>query len=268
MNVNWEFESELALKAVSKTAELLVNSSEVPKIDLKGDHKDIVTEADISCEAIILEILKATSHTIVGEESSTKTDVSKVLDNPAVWFVDPIDGTTNFASGMPLYGSSIGLYAKGEFVVGAVCVPPQRELFFTYGDHGSFMNGRRLSVKNRVLKSASIVASFSNSKVFKEQRQKEYSLFGKLNEASRTNLRLGSAAINICYVADGRLHGAYGFNACMWDIAGGLAIAKQAGCKIYLNLNVESLTASYVVGVPTVATELFSILKEEGFLHE
>ncbi|MFN8790921.1 MAG: inositol monophosphatase family protein [Bdellovibrionales bacterium] len=268
MVVEWEREAELALKSVSKTSEILMGGLDVSKIDLKGDHKDIVTEHDVLCEKIILDVLKDSPIQAISEESAPSPQSIHDLFESSCWLVDPIDGTTNFSSSMPLYASSVGLVVKGQFVVGAVSVPPQREIFFTYGNQGSFLNGKRMHIKDRALKSASIVASFSNSKTFKEVRQREYTLFGKVNESARTALRLGSAAVNICYTACGRLHGAYGFNAQLWDIAGGLAVASQAGCKIYTRIHPKSFTIDYIVGTPTVATELNALFQDEGVYNE
>lgn len=268
MEVNLEFESELALKAVSLTSEVLSVRPDAPKINIKDNHKDIVTEFDVSCEAIIHQVLSKSAHAIIGEEGFYQEDKMETLNGRYVWFVDPIDGTSNFTSGLPLYASSVGLVYNNDFLVGAVSVPPQRELFFTYGTQGSYLNGRILKIQDRELKSSIIAVSFSNAKHNENYKQIEYELFGKLNEISRSSLRLGSAAVNICYTADSRLHVACGFNAKLWDIAGGLAIAKQAGCRIYLDVNKENLTAHYVVGAPTAAEEVYLILNKKGYFNE
>jgi myo-inositol-1(or 4)-monophosphatase len=262
--IKWEFESELALKAASTAGEILSSIGDIQNIQTKDGHKDVVTEYDLQCEKIISEIIAKSKHSIVGEEIGNKNADSFSAQADATWFVDPIDGTTNFVSGMPFYCSSVGLVERGEFVVGAVSVPKLKELYFTFGDQGSYLNGKRLSCKNTSLSQATLAVSFSNAKKFADRRAKEYSLYGRVNEVCRTALRLGSAAVNICYVADGRLHGAYGFNASLWDIAGALAVAKGAGCTVAVQFKPGTYFADYVVGSSQVVQELRQILKEEG----
>lgn len=265
MEINWELEAELALRAVGAASEFLQSQTEAPKTSQKENHKDIVTQYDLACEKIIKEILAPSQFSLTGEESHQLND-NKV---GSTWFIDPIDGTSNFSTGFPLYATSVGLYHHDKFALGAVGVPAHRELFFTFGNQGSYLNGKLIKTQaHGQLKNSLVAISFSSSSKGSENRKKEYALFGELNDKARTTLRLGSAAVNICYTADNRLQAACGFHAKLWDIAGGIAIAAQAGCKIILNLNMKQLTANYIVASPTVADEIFAVVNEKGYFNE
>jgi myo-inositol-1(or 4)-monophosphatase len=223
------------------------------KIRTKESLRDIVTDFDTRIEKVIFEILQASGHKIIGEES-----FSGEFDTPGepVWVVDSIDGTANFVSGMPLYAASVGLCQNEKFLIGAVGLPATKELFFTHGDSAAFLNGKLLSPTPTDMKNALIAVSFSGAKGEEEFRRREFQLFGTINDSSRGCLRLGSAATNICYVALGRLQAAYGFQAQIWDVAAGLAIAERAGCQLHTMRRKNSTKIDYIVGAPDVVKEI------------
>ncbi|HNW39848.1 MAG TPA: inositol monophosphatase family protein, partial [Candidatus Omnitrophota bacterium] len=166
-------------------------------------------------------------------------------------------------SSLPFYAVSVGFMHNAKFSAGAVIIPAQKELFFTMGNQRSFMNNKPLKAGAAELERSLIVASFSSRSCGSKTRIKEYAVFGKFNDMSRGCLRLGSAAINICYVAAGRLQCAYGIGNKIWDVAGALAVAIRAGCKTYIEFTKESNTVNYAVGVTGVVEKIARILKQE-----
>ena len=229
---------------------LLVDGS----VRVKESRRDVTTRLDTIIEANIKRILKPSGHPIVGEETSSN-DFKKSRPDGFTWFVDPIDGTANFISSVPFYAISVGLVSKNKFLIGAVALPEQKEIFFTFGKRGAYLNGKGLKVRTSSIEDALLAASFSGGFDALDERKKEYELFGKFNDMGRGCLRIGSAAVNICYVAKGRLQGAYGISAKVWDVAGALAVASQAGCKVYLEWKGTN-KINYVVGVEGVAEKI------------
>ncbi len=263
MNTKWLFESSLALKSTSTSAKLIEERcAESLAFQTKGTSRDIVTELDIIIEKHIKEILGTSKYQIIGEETSKNGDLN-IIPNEPTWFIDPIDGTANFISSMPFYAISVGLATDSEFLVGAVVAPALKEIFFTMGDKGSFMNGKILKVCSADLRNSLIAVGFSGSYSNEIKRKQEYLFFGILNDNSRGCLRLGSASVNICYVAAGRLQSAYGISNKIWDVAGAIAIAIQAGCKVYIDWIKETHQISSVVGAGGVTDKIAEMLKEE-----
>lgn len=258
----WEKESELALRAVATTGELITERPERLAYSTKESARDLVTELDLQIERQIAAVL-GDGFPIVGEETSP--DALPVDPDAGHWLVDPIDGTTNLICGLPYFAVSVGLRVNRRFVIGAVSVPALKELFFTYGDRGAFLNGRPLHAPSSGKLSTSLVAaSFSGTIGDPEQRRRQYQLFGEVNDAGRGCLRLGSAAVNICYVAAGRLQAAYGLCARPWDIAGALAVAQQAGCAVALKA-APSGRVDYAVGAVEVVQALRALMDQHGF---
>lgn len=264
MTRNWLEESEVALKAAVLGAEILEDKyKDVAILGKKESQRDIVTNVDIEIEKQISVLLKTTRYRIVGEETAQKVDIDR---KGYRWFIDPIDGTANFVAAIPYYAVSVGLASALKFTVGAVVVPSLKEMFFTIGTEGSYMNGKALKVGSARLKDSLIAVAFSGSSSDEEQRQREYETFGLLNDSSRGCLRLGSAAVNICYVSAGRLQAAYGIGNKIWDVAGALAIASQAGCHVYTEWYTGT-RISYVVGARDVADALAEFLGEKDLAN-
>ncbi|MFA5410450.1 MAG: inositol monophosphatase [Candidatus Omnitrophota bacterium] len=263
MKANWVLESELALKAIS-TSLSIIEGQTPENIDFKnkGTPRDIVTELDIAVEKHIREILSSSGYQIIGEEGSKDNKLSISPDKPA-WFIDPIDGTTNFISSLPFYAISAGLMLDSRFLTGAVVMPALKEIFFTMGDRGAFMNGKALKVHPASLENSLIAASISGRYSNKTARRKEYDFFGIINDKSRGCLRTGCASFNICYVASGRLQCAYGVANKLWDVAGAFPIALQAGCKAYIERVKGINEISYVVGSGGAVDTIAEMLREK-----
>jgi myo-inositol-1(or 4)-monophosphatase len=172
------------------------------------------------------------------------------------WLVDPIDGTVNFANGLPYFAISVGLWDGRCFPVGAVSMPAFKELYFTQGEEGAFLNGQRLNVEPAVIDQALIGAGLPSRAEDREQ----YDTFGRVNEATRGCLRLGSAASLVCLVACGRLQGAYGVAVKMWDVAGALAVARQAGADVSIRYTGSEPIIDFVAAAPGIGGPLRELL--------
>ena len=264
MDLKWLKESELALKAVSTSADMIEEThTEGLAVSTKSSYRDLVTELDVAIEQHIKKVLSVSKYAIVGEES-TKGDALILPANAPVWMVDPIDGTTNFISSIPFYSTSVGLIEGTKFLVGAVAMPALKEMYFTMGDEGAYKNGKRLKLSPATIKNSLVVASFSGTHLGDEQRRNEYKFFGTINDASRGCLRLGSASVNICYVASGKLQAAYGIANRIWDVAGAISVAQRAGAKVYFEQLEGTSKVNFAVGCPDATDELAGMLKTAG----
>jgi len=198
------------------------------KSGLKIKHKgriDLVTEIDIACEKLIVDAIKKTypSHGILTEEGSNKESTSDSL-----WIIDPLDGTTNFAHGFPIFAVSIALEVDGEIVL-AVCYDPLRdELFTAIKGGGAFMNGKAISVSSTDKLENSLVATGFPYDLKTNQRN-NINNFVKVVKECQAVRRPGAAVIDLCYVACGRFDAFWEQRLCPWDMAAGQLVVLEAG---------------------------------------
>lgn len=198
------------------------------RVDKKGVI-DLVTDVDVEVErgfrAMIAE--RFPDHQVLAEELG---GASAVPPGPC-WVFDPIDGTTNYAHGLPIFCASLALEIDGRADVAAVYDPTRKELFTAERGGGAFLNGRRLKVSDAaVLLDAMVVTGFPYDV---HQRVDEIvGLFGAFVGRARAVRRLGSAALDLCYVAAGRLDGFWETDLKPWDIAAGLLIVQEAGGRV------------------------------------
>jgi len=261
MSFNWVKEAELSLKSVSSAAEIIETQyKNLNGFRTKESPRDIVTELDIAIEHYLVKELSVSGYHIIGEETTSDEDIGPYLNQP-VWYLDPIDGTANFISSVPFYAISAGLAVGFNFVAGTVILPALREIYFISDIGTSFVNGKQLKSDSADLKSSLLAMAFSGTSYNIPQRKKQYQAFGYLNDNSRGCLRTGSAAINICYAASGRIQAAVGLSNKIWDIAGGLAIARGAHCKIHLEWIKGTNRVNYIVGSDGVTQEIAEYLR-------
>ncbi len=189
---------------------------------------DLVTEADTGSEkAVIEEIQKVfPDHGVLAEESGESGSVS---DHQ--WIIDPLDGTTNFAHGIPIFCVSIAYAHSGDLQVGVVFNPVSGELFTGVKGSGAQLNNRPIGVsKTKAISESLLVTGFPYN--FKEIFDQVNTRFGNCLKASRGVRRLGSAALDLCYLACGRFEGFWEQNLNPWDTAAGVIISQEAGAKI------------------------------------
>lgn len=194
--------------------------------------KDLVTEADTSAQCVIRSILLAAypSHDFLGEEDpvATEPDMSTGRRGSSFrWIVDPLDGTANYVHGLPGFAVSIGLERGGGLLAGVVFDPRLDECFVAALGSGAELNGKPLSVSAcRSLRQAMVAASFPPNI---NRNSPEIPRFADVLVQSHSLRRLGSAALNLCYVAAGRLD-AYWTTGCkVWDVAAGVLMVREAG---------------------------------------
>lgn len=195
------------------------------KIEYKTNESNLVTEIDKASEELIINFIKEKypSHSILAEEGG---DVRK--NSEYLWVVDPLDGTTNFAHGLPIFSVSIGVQKSGETIVGVVYDVMRDIVFFAEKGSGAFANSDKINVsKVNKLEHSLLVTGFPYNVA--ENPEGAFERFTILTKKSRGMRRLGSAAIDFCYLASGVFDGFWEVHLHPWDICAGKLIAEEAG---------------------------------------
>ncbi len=189
---------------------------------------DLVTEVDRDVERMFRALIGARfpDHTILAEEFEARGDRERTSRH--TWVFDPVDGTTNYAHGLPIFCSAASLEIDGEPVVAAVYDPSRRELFTAERGVGAWMNGVPMRVSHAKNLIDSLLCTGFPYTVHEESRRL-LDVFGAFLETSRAVRRLGSAAIDLCYVAAGRLDGFWEMQLNPWDISAGALLVSEAG---------------------------------------
>ncbi len=220
-------ELEVAIAAAEAAGEVLRDGfGRQHRIEYKGEA-DLVTEADREAERIIGEILRKAfpDHGILTEESGETEGQSD-----ARWIVDPLDGTTNYAHGVPFFCTSIALERAGEVVVGVVHDPMAKETYAAERGGGATLNGDPIVVSGTDEPAQALLGtSFADRP---EELVAGLDLFGRFAGLARGIRRLGSGALDLCYVAAGKLEGCYEQGFSTWDVAAGVLIVEEAGGKV------------------------------------
>lgn len=197
-------------------------------ISNKEGINNLVTQADFAADKAVREVIKRNhpDHGIVSEE-----DVEVISDSDYKWIIDPIDGTVNFANGIPICCVSIGLEYKSEMLMGAVFNPMMNEFFFAEKGKGAFLNDKKISVSDKSdLLTSCLVTGFPYS--YLDEENGPLQVFEKFIRKGIPVRRLGSAAIDLCWVAAGRFDGFYEHQLYAWDSAAGFIIVEEAGGKV------------------------------------
>ncbi|MEJ2617777.1 MAG: inositol monophosphatase family protein [Ignavibacteriaceae bacterium] len=195
------------------------------KIEYKSNETNLVTEIDKASEKHILDFIKKKypAHNILAEESGEKKSGSEYL-----WVVDPLDGTTNFAHGLPIFSVSIGLQKNGKTIIGVVYDVMQDITYFAEEGSGAYANTERIKVSlNEKINHSVLVTGFPYN--ISENPENALEIFSALTRKARAIRRLGSAAIDLCYVARGVFDGFWELFLHPWDICAGMLIVEEAG---------------------------------------
>jgi myo-inositol-1(or 4)-monophosphatase len=198
------------------------------KIDKKGAI-DLVTEVDLEVERMFRDLVaeRFPEHVVLAEEFG---GAEGPPDRPC-WIFDPLDGTTNYAHGLPVFSTSLALEIDGEIVVGAIYDPTRRELFTATRGGGAFLNGVPMRVTSTAsLIDALLVTGFPYS--VHQERGELVSLFAAFLAEAQAVRRLGSAALDLCYVAAGRFDAFWEQHLHPWDMAAGALMLTEAGGTI------------------------------------
>ena len=188
---------------------------------------DLVTEADVAAQKVIHEQLvdRFPTHGFLGEESLTHAGTSEYR-----WIIDPLDGTSNYVHRFPFYAVSIGLEKAGELILGVVYDPNRDEMFHGLRGQGAFANGKRLCVTKRTRVADSLlIASFPPGATAEHAAIRR---FLKVLPVAQSVQRSGSAAMNLAYVAAGRLDGFWSQSLKPWDMAAGVLLVTEAGGRV------------------------------------
>ena len=203
----------IMIKAAEKASKALIRDfGEIEKlqVSIKGPT-DFVSNADLKAEKIIIEELKKARpyYSIISEEDGSETN----KDKNNIWIIDPIDGTTNFLHGIPHFAISIALKTGNEIVSGLIYDPIKDEMFYAEKDSGAFFNNQRIRVSKKREFNSCLFATGGPSG----------------NEIDLPLRKTGSAALDMAYVAAGRLDGYFQNGLNLWDIAAGIILIKEAG---------------------------------------
>ncbi len=223
---NFEFVPQMSEIAREAGALLMEFFQRHVKIEYKGDA-DLVTEADRTSEKLILERIRAKwpSHEVIGEEGARIETGGDYR-----WYVDPLDGTTNFAHGYPVFCVSLGLAFQGKHKAAVLYDPTRDELFAAERGKGAVLNGEAISVSKTPKLAQSLVATGFPS--HKRHKNPNIYFYHQITLKTHGVRRAGSAALDLASVACGRFDGFWEFNLNAWDLAAGVLIVEEAGGKV------------------------------------
>jgi len=224
----FDVELSVAGEAARRGGDILLRMmGDSHRIIKKGDI-DLVTEADLASEKAILESIRRhfPGDAILAEESGKQG-----VKGPRTWLVDPLDGTTNYAHGFPFFAVSVGLEIENEVVMGVVYNPCMGEFFEAVAGMGAFLNGNPIQVSGTLGFEESLLATGFPYDVH-ERPGRVLSLLEKILTRAQGVRRLGSAALDLCYVAAGRLDGFWEEDLKPWDTAAGVAMVREAGGRL------------------------------------
>lgn len=221
--------TSLALECASRAAELVAGAAGAKRelVETKSSGTDVVTEVDRASERLLTEQLSRSrpDDAILGEEGASLQGSSGVR-----WVLDPLDGTTNYLYGLPPYAVSVAAEVNGEPAAAAVVDAATMEAYTATAGSGAWLDGRRLRLGPPPPLATSLIGTGFSYDAGSRRRQAEV-LLGVLPEV-RDIRRAGSAALDLCYVAAGRLDGFYETGLKHWDWAGGALVATEAGAWV------------------------------------
>lgn len=222
-------------------------------IEEKQNVFDVVTVADKASEKLIIDNIRAKypDHSILSEESGTEEHHSDWR-----WIIDPLDGTTNYSNGLPIFSVSIGLEYKGDVVAGVVYAPYLGELFRAIKGCGATLNGKPIHCGSKTsLDTAVLTTGMPYDRDINPDNNLDN--ISRLCTKVRGTRRYGSAAVDLCYVAAGFFDGYWELNLNPWDVAAGILIAREAGARV------ERFRPDRGISVCAANPQLFDALRKE-----
>ncbi len=244
----------VATAAAQRAGRLQAAHAGHPKtVETKRHAIDFVTEIDRESEAIIRRAIGRAfpDHGFLGEERTRANP-----DAPYQWIVDPLDGTTNFVHGFPLFAVSIGLVLRGRPVVGVIHDPIRRETFTAIKGYGTRLNGKRVHV-TRTNTMAQSLLSTGFSITFRKDPAPFLHWFELMQRHSHAVRRIGTTAISLAWTACGRQDGFYEIDLAPWDIAAGILLVEEAGGRV----------TDYAGKRPRLADSQIQIIASNGRIH-
>lgn len=230
---------DLALRAAAQVAPALAHAHKNPKdVSTKSDRWDLLTEFDPWCESQIWSFLSSQvpNSVIFGEEGGIRRpdgsalELGEVGDDTVMWIVDPIDGTSNFAAGLPYFCISIGVARGGKMLAGVISAPAL-DLTWSANDHAAFFNGEPLTTPPAPsAERATLVTDYPQPRIL-QARPETLEDYREMSLAFQTLRRTGSCALDLAFVACGWASACLAASPKPWDFAGGAHIATQAGAR-------------------------------------
>ncbi len=221
---------KLARRAAQSAGDvILANYGKELNVQTKSSEVDLVTQVDIECDALIREILQeeAPEDTLITEESYQHGETIRL---ESAWIVDPLDGTTNYAHAFPHFAVSIAYVEQGEPKIGVIFDPLKNELFTAIAGEGAMRNGVPIHTNNtQEMGRALLATGFPYDIQSGDSRQNNLNLMSAFLERSHGIRRAGAAALDLAYVACGRLDGFWEMRLAPWDVAAGLLLMQEAG---------------------------------------
>ncbi|MDC0936865.1 inositol monophosphatase family protein [Pirellulales bacterium] len=191
---------------------------------------DMVTDADLASEKAVIEVIRSQfpDHAIVGEESAgSKATIRQLLGDEYCWVIDPLDGTANYVHGYPCYAVSVAVACRGELAAGVVWDPVANEVFAASAGGGATLNGKQIGVsETKAPRKALVAVSFPPGVTADSTDMRAFLRIAPVVQAVR---RTGSAALNLAYVACGRLDAHWAHHIHPWDSAAGILLIREAG---------------------------------------
>ncbi len=237
-----------------------LNRLEKLEVEVKG-HNDFVSDADRKAEQIVIDTVHKhyPDHAIHAEESGVQGE------SDTVWIIDPLDGTTNFLHGFPVFAVSIGVQVKGRVEHGVVYDPLRQELFTASRGQGAQLDGRKIRVSGRRDLEFALVGTGFPFRQGQRELEPYMNMLRKVLENTSGVRRPGAAAIDLCYVAAGRLDAFFETGLAAWDLAAGSLIIREAGGIVSGLDGSENYmeTGHILTGTPRVYSALAKLCSRE-----
>jgi myo-inositol-1(or 4)-monophosphatase len=254
--------STIVTRVMKPLADARADASADPRALVRGTKStgtDMVTEMDLWAERVITDALvhARPADAIVGEEGTRREGTSGVE-----WYVDPIDGTTNYLYGHPGYSVSLGASVHGDLVIGVVGDPTLGDLFRARRGGGAFRNELPLAVSTRASLADALVGTGFGYRP--DRRRAQAQVLERVLPEIRDIRRMGGAAIDLCSVACGRLDAYYEFGIAPWDVAAGSVIAAESGALVTDLDGQPTLGPMIVAAAPALHGDLCRLLRSAG----
>lgn len=259
--------------SIEEVIQLAMDAGEILRAGFGKQHQitmkseiDPVTEVDRQSEAFLVSRIRANhpGDLIIGEESGVHGAGSR--PDAGQWIIDPLDGTVNYSHGLPIFAVSIAFARNGRVELGVVYDPMQNECFSAEHGKGAYLNGKRINVSktDKMIRSLLCTGFAYDVQTARANNLDYFSAFTLKSQAVR---RLGSAALDLCYVAAGRLDGFWELSLNAWDVAAGILLVEEAGgiaTDIAGNATVLKPPYSILAANPHIHPQMLAILNEAG----
>lgn len=251
-----------AKEAAEAAKEVLTGFFQKARIYEKGNSNNLVTEADIKAQEAIHRIIGSyfPEHKFYSEEGETRDS----LEEKDLWIIDPLDGTNNYAHGIPFFCISIAYAHRGEVLYGCILDPNLNEFYSARKGGGAHLNGLPIKVSPRRSLSDSMIATGFYYDRGDRMRRTLDSIEALFYAGMRGIRRIGSAALDLCWVAAGRMEGFFEYKLSPWDFAAGMLIVREAGgtCTDTKGIPLSLISQDIAASNSIIHEELLDILKK------